>query len=190
MEKLPEYCFLSLQWWPICMGKSEWAAWVQAVGSVLAILAAVGIAYWQHARDARQRIAEVTRRRARQLESAFQLTYGVQALCEKVIAHCEGQQANSVYFSNHLGELTAIRAMLNKFAPEEFDGYAELEPVVAAMAAADAMIQQLRKAAEITDTHDQTQVIRMAFRGAIDSVREHVQRMKVVADRAGALVPK
>lgn len=35
-----EYCFLFIQWWPVCLTKSEWAAWVQAVGSV----AAIGIA--------------------------------------------------------------------------------------------------------------------------------------------------
>ena len=47
MEKAPEYCVLAVQWWPICMNKSEWAAWAQAVFSVLAIVAAIGVAWWQ-----------------------------------------------------------------------------------------------------------------------------------------------
>lgn len=34
------------QWWS-CMNRSEWASWVQAVGSILAICGAVLIAWWQ-----------------------------------------------------------------------------------------------------------------------------------------------
>jgi hypothetical protein len=34
------------QWWS-CMNRSEWASWVQAVGSILAICGAVFIAWWQ-----------------------------------------------------------------------------------------------------------------------------------------------
>lgn len=37
----------------------EWAAWVQAVGSVLAILVAVAVSYWQHkAQDRRDQLRE------------------------------------------------------------------------------------------------------------------------------------
>ena len=39
-----EYCFLWIDWWPMCMTKSEWSGWMQAVFSVLAILAAVLVA--------------------------------------------------------------------------------------------------------------------------------------------------
>jgi hypothetical protein len=39
----PEYCLVGIDWWPLCMPKSEWAAWVQAVGSVAAILIAICI---------------------------------------------------------------------------------------------------------------------------------------------------
>lgn len=33
-----EFCFLWRNWWAICMTKSEWASWVQAIGSVVAII--------------------------------------------------------------------------------------------------------------------------------------------------------
>ena len=41
----PEYCLLSIDWWPLCMSKAEWSGWVQAVGSILAI-GVTGFAVW------------------------------------------------------------------------------------------------------------------------------------------------
>ena len=35
-----EYCLFFIQWWPLCMSKSEWSSWVQAIGSIGAILIA------------------------------------------------------------------------------------------------------------------------------------------------------
>ncbi|WP_432731469.1 hypothetical protein [Variovorax sp. W6] len=50
----PDYCIFWIhRWWPwadpwwACMQKGEWSAWVQAIFSVAAILAAIGIALWQ-----------------------------------------------------------------------------------------------------------------------------------------------
>lgn len=43
----PEYCFLFVDWWPLCMSKSEWASWFQAFASVFAIGAAGYGIYWQ-----------------------------------------------------------------------------------------------------------------------------------------------
>lgn len=51
-----EYCLLFIDWWPICMTKSEWAGWMQAFFSVLAIAAAAWIATFQASR-ARQEVA-------------------------------------------------------------------------------------------------------------------------------------
>lgn len=36
----PEYCFLWIDWWPLCMTKAEWSGWMQAIFSVAAIFAA------------------------------------------------------------------------------------------------------------------------------------------------------
>lgn len=46
----PEYCFLWIDWWPLCMSKSEWSGWVQAIFSVIAILAAFAISEIQQSR--------------------------------------------------------------------------------------------------------------------------------------------
>ena len=54
-----EYCLLMLpQTWWSCMPKAEWSGWVQAVGSILAILVSVALVQWQFARTLRaQRLA-------------------------------------------------------------------------------------------------------------------------------------
>lgn len=45
------------------LGKSDWASWVQAVGSIVAIVASVSVVWWQHRLDAeRQREEERDRR--------------------------------------------------------------------------------------------------------------------------------
>lgn len=49
-----EYCFLWIDWWATCMTKAEWSGWMQAIGSVAAILCAVGVAAWQLRAEARR----------------------------------------------------------------------------------------------------------------------------------------
>lgn len=54
MNPLPaaEYCFLWIDWWPMCMTKAEWSGWAQAVGSFMALLLAIVLA-GKARRDAR-----------------------------------------------------------------------------------------------------------------------------------------
>lgn len=56
VNKVDEYCLFWSNWGPLCMLKSEWAGWVQAVGSVAAIVAAFLIAYKQSALARREKI--------------------------------------------------------------------------------------------------------------------------------------
>jgi hypothetical protein len=42
-----EYCFLAIQHWSLCMGRAEWAAWFQAIGSVAAVVSGVVVVWWQ-----------------------------------------------------------------------------------------------------------------------------------------------
>jgi cell division protein FtsL len=44
IEKTIEWCLL---WTELCLPSSEWAAWAQAVFSALAVLAAIGVVWWQ-----------------------------------------------------------------------------------------------------------------------------------------------
>lgn len=38
-----EYCFVGIQHWSTCMTKAEWSGWMQAIGSFVALLIAIGI---------------------------------------------------------------------------------------------------------------------------------------------------
>lgn len=42
-----EYCLFFVNHWTTCMQKTEWASWVQAIGAILAILAAVCLVAWE-----------------------------------------------------------------------------------------------------------------------------------------------
>ena len=58
----PEYCFLWIQWWPLCMTKAEWSGWVQAIGSILAILTSAAVVWWQVGRQHRLQMTAEERR--------------------------------------------------------------------------------------------------------------------------------
>lgn len=42
-----QYCLLWINWWATCLSKDEWASWVQAIGTLAAVFAAVGLAWWE-----------------------------------------------------------------------------------------------------------------------------------------------
>lgn len=153
--------------WPPT-GSADMAAWAQALTTAAALIVALFMPVWQHHRELQQRDAEQRRTRALQLESAFQLGHAVQGVCEKVKAHCAHTIPSSTFFRNAVGELHALRAMLDKFRPDHFDGYKELEPAVSVMSAADALIAQFRFAEEHADQQDM-QPYALSVIGGIES---------------------
>ncbi|HEU4457769.1 MAG TPA: hypothetical protein VFR90_01440 [Methylibium sp.] len=60
----PEYCLLWINWWPLCMTKAEWSGWVQAIGSIAAILAGFFFINHQHVLQQRAVLAGERRRRS------------------------------------------------------------------------------------------------------------------------------
>lgn len=54
----PDFCFLGIDTWATCLSKGEWASWVQAIGTIGAVLAAV----WLARRAADTARAEVERK--------------------------------------------------------------------------------------------------------------------------------
>lgn len=61
-KDVPEYCLFFIDFWALCMTKSEWAGWMQAIGAVAAIAGAFFIAWVQvqHARSAAREKDAVT----------------------------------------------------------------------------------------------------------------------------------
>lgn len=49
-----EYCFLWIDHWSLCMTRAEWSGWVQALGSVAAIVFAVWLPLWLERRRKRK----------------------------------------------------------------------------------------------------------------------------------------
>lgn len=87
--KLADYCLLWIDWWPICMNKSEWASWAQATFTVLAIYFAVRTAGHQgrHAsrlESERRRVARVVR--IKTLHALFVNIQGVLELLRSSLA--------------------------------------------------------------------------------------------------------
>lgn len=87
VNQTQELCLLWIQWWPLCMSRSDWASWVQAIGTVAAIVFAVRVANVQWQRQQRERrvrdadrVAErfappitIATEAARELEELFNL---------------------------------------------------------------------------------------------------------------------
>ena len=42
-----DYCLLGITWHMVCLNTGEWASWVMAIGSVLAVMAAIYVPYRQ-----------------------------------------------------------------------------------------------------------------------------------------------
>jgi hypothetical protein len=42
-----EYCLFWINWWATCLTKSEWSSWVQALGTILALVVAGLLAWWE-----------------------------------------------------------------------------------------------------------------------------------------------
>ena len=65
-----DYCLLGISWHMVCLSKDEWASWVMAIGSVLAVIAAIYVPYRQ----------DQNNRRAQKTE-AFEKNLGYMDLC-------------------------------------------------------------------------------------------------------------
>jgi len=74
----PEFCFLAIDWWPFCMTKAEWSGWVQAIFSVVAIVAAFAISEIQQCRQ--QKASFVQRR-----EASAALTRACYLTCDEAV---------------------------------------------------------------------------------------------------------
>ncbi|MDM0032090.1 hypothetical protein QTI33_08050 [Variovorax sp. J22P271] len=80
MPPTPEYCFLWIDWWPLCMAKGEWSGWAQAFGAILALAIAILLpvkARREECRDAHDVL----------LIYAAQLS----TLCAEIVEACEVQ---------------------------------------------------------------------------------------------------
>lgn len=67
MDKV-EYCFLWMNC--ACLPSSDWAAWMQAIGTILALGVAIGIAVYQHQKAKKAQDQQLQQRRSAQAQVA------------------------------------------------------------------------------------------------------------------------
>lgn len=94
----PEYCLLWIDWWPFCMSKAEWSGWVQAIGSIGAIVFAGWVAR-------RQVHATVVAAKIAKFESAMVMEATIGALANHVLGevHTLALMFESVNFARDFG---------------------------------------------------------------------------------------
>lgn len=87
-----EYCLFWSDYWWLCMTKSEWSGWVQAVGSVIAIICAFGIAWWQWSKlnsSEIQRKSDLANIIGREVLSVIQEQISILEKIDKVFMHAK-----------------------------------------------------------------------------------------------------
>ncbi|WP_314972861.1 hypothetical protein [Comamonas testosteroni] len=86
-QPVQEYClfgFWGVTWWPVCMTKSEWSGWMQAIFSAVAILASSLLAVHLFNR-------EKSKQRSLHLQSAVALAENLHVACNSAV-YCQTEK--------------------------------------------------------------------------------------------------
>ena len=94
-KPVPEYCFLWIDHWSTCMTKSEWSGWMQAVFSVIAILAAVRIS----TRQRREDLADEHDKQLAAMRTYLEAAKEAQSAIEDVANKINGRNSHTPYSS-------------------------------------------------------------------------------------------
>lgn len=87
----PEYCLFWIDWWPMCMTKAEWAAWVAALGAIAAIAYAGRNLRLQFQHAEGQRVSQDLRENYRLLVACERVLEAVVAAHKSVLAKFAGE---------------------------------------------------------------------------------------------------
>lgn len=112
----PEFCFLWINWWPLCMTKAEWSGWAQVVGAVLAIWGAARLADKNFERERTAAHADRYALRQQTITVIAQNLEGAVAISKRLI------QATTPFIDRDAGD--AYRLMIYKQGGPEFPGLA------------------------------------------------------------------
>ncbi len=168
MPAAPDYCLFWINWWPLCMPKAEWASWVQAVGSIVAICAAIGIVLLQHKLE-RKNITISHAREAVALQfGALQLIGAVHGLAEKLHKELvETPNPTIGSMQNMQTELAGAVAALGRVDHLRFNTHFMIESLQVAESMGAVLVSHM----ETTLEYARTQGVLM-----LDSVREAAKR--------------
>jgi hypothetical protein len=143
-------CPLAIQAWcfPSSLTSSDWAAWVQAIGSILAIFVAAGLVVFQHAlAERKERKAERRASQAR-VDTALQLVRWATICCGRVRDFIELAPGieRDINHVNVLSDLRGLKSALERLDLNAFRGVDEIKPVVLTANALSALESYLNAA--------------------------------------------
>lgn len=128
----------------IGLKRSDCAAWVQAWGSILAIVATVSTVAWQLRRQQKVKLAEEEAGYTRKLEYCYQLTSGAAKVSEKIVSFIGASGIGSRDGQAALAEVSVFCDAFTKFDPSSM----RTTTLFHAALAADALTRLLRREVE------------------------------------------
>ena len=166
------------------LNSTNCAAWVQAVGAILAIFASAGLVYWQfYLVSERDKNIEHEEHRAR-LETVFQLCSYSRQVTEKVVA--DAKQTSTIDESTlqmAIGELDAILMALKKYEPNDFLGYQQLRPFMGALAVTNTVRSACESARLKCANQAMSGQISMTLSHLVKSLKTSEDELKAIADK-------
>lgn len=163
---------------------ADCAAWVQAVGAILAIFASAGLVYLQfHLTSKREKKLQFEEHKAR-LETVFQLCSYSRQVTEKVVAESKRTATiDEPYLQAALGEFDAILIALRKYEPKDFGEYKQLRPFMSALAVTNTARAACESARSKCMMHAVSGQISVALSPLIKSLKTSEDELKVLADK-------
>lgn len=129
-----EYCFLWIDWWPMCMTKPEWSGWMQVAGAFIAIMWASKIATDTFKRERQVAADDIADQRlhaimdiAELLERAVHILGRVNALCSPPFNRSHGKFLVMSQYKIDMGgesahaDLFAIQVLLDALRASKTD---------------------------------------------------------------------
>lgn len=130
VEKIQEYCFLGFQWWGTCMQKSEWASWIQAIGSIMAIAAAAWVVQRTHTLEKRREARKILSDRRATFESVFQLVGGVHQIAQQIETAMQVATPNVVSLEVGLLQLEGFKSAFARADHLKYDAHVIIEALL------------------------------------------------------------
>ncbi len=186
----PDYCLLWMGYWWSCMSKTEWSGWVQAVGSILAILATGwGVWFAQRAQE-RQRLRADHTEYTRLLEAVFQLVGGAHQIARKIhdyVAPFNGKPIAAASVRTMRAELFAVLSALERVDVTRLDRFEFVQAVLIANAVVPDLLLELDNAIIRKTLSDETDGSEIDFRAqeTAEVLKPHGKLLLDAIDKRG-----
>lgn len=163
---------------------ADCAAWVQAVGTILAIAASTSLVYWQAHRETKKEKESRYKEHKARLETVFQLCSYSRQVTEKVLAEAQTHaNIDESFLHGALGELDAILTALKKYEPKDFGDYEQLLPFMGALAETNTVRSACESARSICAIRSVSGQISVTFSDLAKSLKTSEDQLKALADK-------